>query len=76
MATMEVECLPQHSTTSVLHPAHDWLDDRHLLLVEADGPALPWPLAAGSRFQAEVVPLWARSALGQEPGFSVVGGRG
>ena len=76
MATREVKWLPQHPATSLLHPAPDWLDDRHLLLVEADNPALPWPLAAGSRFQAEVVPLWARTALGQEPGVSVVGGRG
>lgn len=76
MATRKVEWLPQHPATSVLHPAPDWLDDCRLLLVEADGPALPWPLAAGSRFQAEVAPLWARTALGQEPGVSVVGGSG
>lgn len=76
MATGDLKWLPQQPATSLLHPAPDWLDDRHLLLVEADSPALPWPLAAGSRFQAEVTPLWARTALGAQPGVSVVGGKG
>ncbi|GAY24788.1 MULTISPECIES: alpha/beta hydrolase family protein [Sphingobium] len=76
MATREVRWLLQHPVTSLLHPAPDWLDDQRLLLVAADSPALPWPFATGSRYQAEVIPLWARTARGQEPGVSVVGGTG
>ncbi|WP_242128516.1 prolyl oligopeptidase family serine peptidase [Sphingobium sp. Sx8-8] len=76
METREVDWLPQYPATSLLHPAPDWLDDRRLLLVEANGPSLPWPLAAGSRYQAEVTSLWARTARGQAPGVSVVGGKG
>ncbi|WP_313808051.1 prolyl oligopeptidase family serine peptidase [Sphingobium sp.] len=76
MATRAVRWLPQHPATSLLHPAPDWLDDDRLLLVAADSPALPSPFAAGSRYQAEVIPLWARTARGQEPGVSAVGGKG
>lgn len=76
MVTRQVRWLDQHPATSVLHPAPDWVDDRHLLLVEADSAALPWPLAAGSRFQAEVTPLWARTARGRQAGMSMVGGKG
>ncbi|WP_150293285.1 prolyl oligopeptidase family serine peptidase [Sphingobium estronivorans] len=76
MATRDVRWLPQHPATSLLHPAPDWLGDRHLAMLAADSLALPWPFAAGSRYQAEVIPLWARTAQGQEPGVSVVGGKG
>lgn len=76
MTTRNVRWLPHHPATSLLHPAPDWLDDDRLLVVEAESTALPWPFAAGSRYQAEVIPLWARTARGQEAGVSVVGGKG
>lgn len=76
MATRTVRWLLGHPATSLLHPAPSWLDDRRLLLIETGDSALPWPLAAGSRYQAEVTYLWERTAQGREAGVSLVGGKG
>lgn len=68
----KVAWLAINPATPLINPVPAWIDDSHLLVLEAVAPGLSFPLDMGNRLQQRLPALWASTDAGHRPGATML----